>query len=44
MLITIITPTFNSENTLENCLKSVRDQKYHNYEQIGTKYLQTWKK
>ena len=34
MLITIITPTFNSENTLENCLKSVRDQKYHNYEHL----------
>lgn len=34
MFISIITPTFNSEKTLKNCLTSVKNQKFEDYEHI----------
>lgn len=34
MLISIVTPSFNSAKYIEDCIKSVFEQNYHNYEHI----------
>ena len=32
--IVIVTPTYNSEQYLERCILSIKNQKYHNFEHI----------
>ena len=41
MLISIITPTFNSENSIDKCAQSIINQSYKNFEHIIIDNLST---